>query len=74
MLYEEVSSVENQENIFLEIRKKTDIKKNPPPATFLGWVFQFAGEMIILSPEPVREMYSQMLTTASQEMAAGEFE
>ena len=42
--------------------------------TFLGWVFQFAGEMIILSPEPVREMYSQMLTTASQEMAAGEFE
>ena len=42
--------------------------------TFLGWVFQFAGEMIILSPESVREMYSQMLTTASQEMAAGEFE
>ncbi len=41
--------------------------------TFLGWVFQYAGEMIILSPEPVRKMYADMLSTAADEMAAGAF-
>ena len=42
--------------------------------TFLGWVFQYAGEMIILSPEPVKEMYSEMLHTAVSEMATGKFD
>ena len=32
--------------------------------TFLAWVFQFAGQITILSPEPVREMYAEMLRTA----------
>ena len=32
--------------------------------TFLAWVFQFAGQITILSPEPVRKMYAEMLRTA----------
>ena len=41
--------------------------------TFLSWVFTFAGAMIILSPEPVRQMYAEMMDTARAEMTAGEF-
>ncbi len=41
--------------------------------TFLAWVFEYAGKMIILSPEPVKEMYSDMLQTVSKEMATGRF-
>ena len=36
--------------------------------TFLSWVFQYAGQITILSPEPVREMYADMLRTAMEGM------
>lgn len=36
--------------------------------TFLSWVFQYAGEIIILSPGPVRKLYANMLRTAAVEM------
>ncbi len=39
--------------------------------TFLAWVFQYAGRMTILSPEPVREMYAEMLSAAADDMRAG---
>ena len=32
--------------------------------TFLSWVFQYAGQMHILSPEPARRLYEEMLTSA----------
>ena len=32
--------------------------------TFLSWVFQYAGQMHILSPEPARRLYEEMLTAA----------
>ena len=41
---------------------------------FLGWLFQYVGEMIILSPEPVKEMYAEMLHTAISELSSGEFD
>ena len=41
--------------------------------TFLSWVFEYAGEMIILAPESVRKMYSDMLRTAASEMTDGRF-
>ena len=40
--------------------------------TFLAWVFQYAGRMTILSPEPVRKMYAEMLTAAVDDMQAGQ--
>ena len=39
--------------------------------TFLAWVFQYAGRMTILSPEPVRKMYAEMLSAAADDMRAG---
>ena len=42
--------------------------------TFLAWVFEYAGKMIVLSPESVKEMYSDMLRTAADETAAGNFD
>ena len=41
--------------------------------TFLAWVFQFAGQMYIQSPECVRDLYSKMLQTAQHGMSAGQF-
>lgn len=38
--------------------------------TFLSWVFQYAGEMIIKSPECVKNMYSEMLQKAASENSA----
>ena len=40
--------------------------------TFLSWVFQYAGEMVILSPEPVRKMYREMAAKVIQGIDAGE--
>ena len=42
--------------------------------TFLAWVFQYAGKMTILSPEPVREMYLDMLTSAVDDMTVGKLD
>ena len=40
--------------------------------TFLSWVFQYAGEIVILSPEPARQMYKEMATKVIQGIDAGE--
>lgn len=42
--------------------------------TFLAWVFQYAGKMTILSPEPVREMYAEMLSAAADDMRTGKLD
>jgi len=39
--------------------------------TFLGWVFQYAGEMTIQSPERVRDMYRDMMKAALHDSIAG---
>jgi hypothetical protein len=39
--------------------------------TFLAWVFQFTGDMFILGPECVRDLYSEMLQTAQFNMDTG---
>ena len=39
--------------------------------TFLAWVFEYTGRMIILSPDPVKKMYTEMLRTAADEMSSG---
>ena len=41
--------------------------------TFLSWLFQFAGSMFIVSPEPARQMYADMLTAALNDMQEGTF-
>ena len=38
--------------------------------TFLAWVFQYSGEMLITAPECVKDLYSQMLQQAAGDMAA----
>ena len=43
-------------------------------STFLAWAFQYVGNIIILSPDRVREMYSAMQRTAQREIETGEFE
>ena len=41
-------------------------------STFLAWVFQYAGEIVILEPEPVCQMYRRMLETAAGNQDAGD--
>jgi len=42
--------------------------------TFLAWVFQCTGSVTIVSPEPVREMYAEMLRTSVENMSTCMFE
>ncbi len=42
--------------------------------TFLAWLFQYAGKMIILSPDPVREMYADMLRRSLDTMAGNQID
>ena len=42
--------------------------------TFLSWVFQFAGKIIILGPENVRDMDADMLRTAQTDMSGNSFD
>lgn len=39
--------------------------------TFYAWVFQYAGKIRIIGPEPVREGYQEMLKEALDEIGAG---
>ena len=39
--------------------------------TFLSWLFQYAGNMMIVGPEDVREMYYEMLEAARKDLIAG---
>ena len=41
--------------------------------TFLSWVFQYAGEMTIQSPEAVQEMYQDLLKNALHNTLTGTF-
>ena len=41
--------------------------------TFLSWVFQYAGSIVITGPESVREMYREMLDTARNDIRDGDF-
>ena len=39
--------------------------------TFLAWLFQYAGSIVLLGPDSARALYQEMLTTAGQDMALG---
>ena len=39
--------------------------------TFLSWLFQYAGNMMIVGPEDVRELYFRMLKAATDDLIAG---
>ena len=39
--------------------------------TFFSWIFEFGGMIRIEGPESVKEMYSEMLSTASKKMTGG---
>ncbi len=62
------------ENIELKNVCKTTFEVTVPvrlSSTFYAWVFQFAGEMSILAPEGVREMYAASLQEAIDETLGG---
>ena len=73
------------DNVIDKFGKKVEITNVTPDSfdvtatvavsgTFLAWVFQYAGKMTILSPEPVRQMYQEMLSAAAENMAAGQLD
>lgn len=42
--------------------------------TFMAWVFQYAGDMIIVRPERVKALYGSMLMQVAHDMTTGKLE
>jgi hypothetical protein len=40
--------------------------------TFLAWLFQYAGEIVLLGPQEAKDLYMQMLNQARGDLAEGE--
>ena len=40
--------------------------------TFLAWLFQYAGEIVLLGPQEAKDLYMQMLNQARDDLAEGE--